>query len=127
MSNIKSIKSIWQEGRYYDAWMFVHFLAGVVLGFGMIILKLETFTAYMTAIVLLILWEFFEIIKKIVEHKENRLGDIAIGTLGFVFSFSISPMFIHNFVTPFVVCMVVFIASSIIGWTRYFKYRKPTR
>ena len=121
---MKNIKSIWQEGRYYDAWMFVHFLAGVCLGFGMIILKVETFTAYMSAIVLLFLWEFFEIIKKIVEHKENRLGDIIIGTLGFAFSFSISPMFIHNFLIPFMVCLVVFTISCIIGWTRYFKYKK---
>jgi hypothetical protein len=124
MKDIRSIKSIWQEGRYYDAWMFVHFLAGVVLGFSMIILKVETFTAYMLTVVLLILWEFFEIIKKIVEHKENRLGDIVIGILGFIFSFSISPIFIHNFLTPFIVCLVVFIISSIIGWTRYFKYKK---
>jgi uncharacterized membrane protein HdeD (DUF308 family) len=121
---MKNVKSIWQEGQYYDAWMFVHFLAGVVLGFGMIILNIETFTAYTLTVVLLILWEFFEIIKNIVEHKENRVGDIIIGTLGFVFSFSISPMFIHNFIIPFVVCLVVFAVSCIIGWTRYFKYKK---
>jgi hypothetical protein len=121
---MKNIKSIWQEGQYYDAWIFVHFLAGVVLGFGMIILNIEIFTAYMSAIILLVLWEFFEIIKNITEHKENRLGDVIIGTLGFIFSFSISPMFIHNFLTPFLVCLVVFTISCIIGWTRYFKYRK---
>jgi hypothetical protein len=121
---MKNIKSIWQEGRYYDAWVFVHFLAGVVLGFGMIILNIETFTAYMSAVALLILWEFFEMVKNIKEHKENRLGDIVIGILGFMFSFSISPMFIHNFITPFIICLVVFAVSSIIGWTRYFKYKK---
>jgi len=122
-TQIKNIKSIWQEGLYYDAWIFVHFLAGVCLGFSMLLLKTETFTAYMSAIVLLILWEFFEIVKNIREHKENRLGDIVIGIFGFVISFSISPMFIVNFLTPFLVCLVVFIISSVIGWTRYFKYR----
>lgn len=121
-TQIKKIKSIWQEGLYYDAWMFVHFLAGVVLGFGMILLKIEVFTAYMSAIVLLILWEFFEIVKNIREHKENRLGDVAIGIFGFMTAFSVSPTYLNNFLIPFFVCLVVFTIFCIIGWTKYFKY-----
>ena len=56
MSNIKikNVKSIWQEGKYYDAWILIHLLAGVVIGFGMLILNIKAVTAYILAIAILV-------------------------------------------------------------------------
>jgi CHASE2 domain-containing sensor protein len=124
MKNFESIKSIWQEGRYYDAWMFVHFLAGVVIGLGALILNIQILAAYISTVILLVLWEVFEVIEDIREHKENRAGDVVIGLLGFILSFSFLPLFLNNFWVPFISCSFIFLVSSVVGWTRYFKYKR---
>jgi uncharacterized membrane protein HdeD (DUF308 family) len=98
-------------------------LAGVVLGLFMLTWGIGSKTSYIVSAILLVLWEVFEMIADIREHKENRSADILVGFFGFIISYTYFPSLTSNFLMYFLVIGFVFLLSSAIGWSRYFKYR----
>jgi hypothetical protein len=74
---------IWKHGTYVDLWSLVHLLSGFLLsgifyGTGTGFLQ-----AFLFSFVLLVAWEMFEWIVKIIEPSLNVMVDIIIGLLGF--------------------------------------------
>jgi len=74
---------IWKHGIYVDTWSIVHFLSGFLLcgflykaGYGIIL-------AGIFATLLLLAWEAFEWVLKIIEPSVNVAVDILIGLAGF--------------------------------------------
>ena len=90
---------IWKHGKYFDTWSVVHFLSGFILvavfdwlGFGFIWTMLYS-------VAVLLAWEAFEALVKIIEPSANVIVDIVVGLAGaavaaclyFYFDFPLAP------------------------------------
>ena len=75
--------NIWKHGKYLDLWSLVHFLSGFLLCGLFYWLGLGFIWAFVYSTFLLILWEAFEFIIKIIEPSVNVTVDILIGLIGF--------------------------------------------
>ena len=112
---------IWKHGKYLDLWSLVHFLSGFVLcglfywlGSGFI------WTLVYTTM-LLILWEIFEFLIKIIEPSWNVAVDILVGLVGF-FSAAYLYFWRGSFDTSFYLVMVgITIAISLWGFLDFLK------
>ncbi|KKQ83640.1 MAG: hypothetical protein UT07_C0001G0002 [Parcubacteria group bacterium GW2011_GWB1_38_8] len=74
---------IWKHGKYLDLWSLVHFLSGFILCGLFYWLEINFTWTLILSTILLILWEVFEFIIKIIEPSWNVAVDIIIGLLGF--------------------------------------------
>jgi hypothetical protein len=74
---------IWKHGKYVDTWSVVHFLSGFLLVAVFYMLEYQFTSALGLSILLLIAWEGFEWLTKIIEPSINVVMDIIIGLLGF--------------------------------------------
>ena len=52
----------WSEGNYFDLWMFVHFISGLALGFGLKLINLSPALTLVLVFLLILLWELLEIL-----------------------------------------------------------------
>ena len=75
--------NIWKHGKYLDLWSLVHFLSGFLLSGLFFWLGFSFIWALAYSTLLLILWEAFEFIIKIIEPSVNVTVDILIGLAGF--------------------------------------------
>jgi hypothetical protein len=74
---------IWKHGTYVDLWSVVHVLSGFLLAALLYKLGYGLVTASIYATLLLIAWEAFEWLAKIIEPSVNVAVDIVVGLLGF--------------------------------------------
>jgi hypothetical protein len=74
---------IWKHGKYIDTWSLVHFLSGVILASATWYVGLSLAWSFLVSLALLLIWELFEAIKKIIEPSVNVAVDIGVGLLGF--------------------------------------------
>lgn len=75
---------IWKHGTYVDTWSIVHFLSGFLLAGIMHKIGIGIVAASVLSVAILILWEFFEWLIKIIEPSANVWVDIVVGIAGFV-------------------------------------------
>jgi len=122
---IKDITFSWEEGRYFDLWMAVHTLSGVVIGFFLAFLSFSVVGAYLIVFLALFFWEIFELyFLRIVETKENRVIDIVVGIIGFAAAFHWSIELGPNSVTALLIfSTVVLTCLTLLGWLD-FHHRK---
>lgn len=76
---------IWKHGTYIDLWSLVHFLSGALLASLFYKLQYGFVLSLVLSTLLLLAWEVFEWIKKIIEPSINVGMDIIIGVIGFLF------------------------------------------
>ena len=81
---VPAISWTWDEGKYFDLWMIVHFLTGVMIGVGAYMIELTPIVSYVGTFVSLTLYEVAEEGFGVEETIENRLTDIVFGFVGFV-------------------------------------------
>lgn len=74
----------WKHGHYVDLWSVVHFLSGLLIGTGLFWLGFSFVWACIIAVALVLLWELYEWMLKIIEVTPNVLLDIVIGIIGFL-------------------------------------------
>lgn len=77
---------IWKHGKYIDMWSLVHFLSGYNLFLLFFSLGYEFIHAMVFSLILLLAWEIFEWVTKIIEPSLNVMADIVVGFLGFLFA-----------------------------------------
>ncbi len=70
------------EGRYFDLWMLVHFVAGLAGGFSNIMFALDRFWVLVLAFTLMLAWELGEFLTGVRESLSNRVVDIVVGMVG---------------------------------------------
>lgn len=112
----------WDEGRYWDHWMYVHFLSGATIGFFTYLLPLSFWTAFFVAFVIMVLFEFFEEYYLLAEETmENHIGDVVIGAVGFFVLYSLLPLFFAGTVFFAVGISVVALnaATAFLGWRNF--------
>lgn len=76
---------IWKHGKYIDMWSAVHFLSGFLLVAIFYQMEFRLTSALVFSTLLLILWETFEWLIKIIEPSVNVIMDIVVGLGGFAF------------------------------------------
>jgi hypothetical protein len=114
----------WQEGKYSDLWIFVHFLAGIVGGSFGFLFNLSFTWAFLIMLVILIGWEIFESFYDIREDKTNKFLDVIVGAFGFLCTFVWLPKTDVSFLwyeTFTIIEILLLLFLSIIGWRNYKK------
>ena len=126
-TNIKKIKSVWKEGKYFDAWVLVHLLSGIVGGTFLLIIEVPELYAWITCSIIAIIWEIGEWKYKITESVQNWLLDIVYAFLGVLIGYK----YLHYLNYDQTMNMVIFVVEiailaplATVGWKRYFKYKK---
>jgi uncharacterized membrane protein YuzA (DUF378 family) len=79
---IPRVSFSWREGRYFDLWMVVHFLSGVVGGLSNVFFGLADVQILGLGLVMMLLWEVGEAVKGIRESAANRVLDVIVGLAG---------------------------------------------
>ncbi len=74
---------IWKHGKYVDMWSLVHFLSGFLLVAIFYKLGYQITSALFISALLLMAWEAFEWVVKIIEPSVNVIMDIIVGLFGF--------------------------------------------
>lgn len=78
---------IWREGQWLDLWSVVHFLSGILVGFGLYLCHFGGIASFLVALLLLTLYEMWEALVKIEETLSNRFMDVVVGMASFVPTF----------------------------------------
>lgn len=122
-NGVPGISWTYDEGKYFDMWMVVHFLTGTVIGLGTYLLGFNPVLAYTGTFVGLAIYELVEEFFDIEETLENRLTDIVFGYAGFALFYPlISPMF-STFGNQMllVAAGALVIIGAVLGWRAYDK------
>lgn len=72
----------WNEGRYFDRWMLVHFLSGVAGGFSNVFFAFRPTTVLLLGLATMVAWELVEIATGVDESWINRVIDVFVGEGG---------------------------------------------
>lgn len=119
-------KKYW-ERDFIDLWSVVHFNNAVVFSFIPFGLNISFTDGLMALLVIAILWEFYEIMRKIKETRANRFLDVFVATIGFVLVYNFMPPFSDDplrflwISLPFTVFAIVLL---VIAWSAYKQYTK---
>ncbi len=99
--------NIWKHGKYMDTWSIVHFLSGFLLAEIFYKFGYTFLSALLISTVLLLMWEGFEWLIKIIEPSANVYMDIVFGLLGFSLG-----AYIHYFLgKPFIAVQFLTVLS----------------
>jgi len=97
--------------------MVVHLLSGFILGLALKLFGVSAAFAFLTAFVLVILWEIFELVKKIYEPVSNILIDVIVGLIGYFLAYYAMPSFGRTGdVSVLAAVVVVWLVLEYIGW-----------
>jgi len=120
---IKFFSFSWDEGKFFDFWMFVHLISGFLIGMSLHLLGFGPALSYFGTLAALSLYEVIEEMFDIDETIENRVTDIVFGMIGLVLSYEfIAPNvdFQANVILLTVAVVLVSI-TSFLGWSSYKK------
>lgn len=79
----------WGDGVFFDRWMLVHFVAGLIIGYILRFTGISYKTALFIALILVAFWELIEVYFSIFEYSANSIIDIIIGIIAFNIAFLI--------------------------------------
>lgn len=115
--------SIWREGKYLDLWSINHVVSGMFLGAIFYLLGGNFIMSSIAALATMIIWELFEIVKKIHETLINKVVDVIVGYVGFILSY----YFYFNNSNLNKILVLIFIALLIVvlNLWGFFALKKP--
>ncbi len=120
MASIPNVSAGWNEGRYFDRWMIVHFLVGVMGGFSNLYFTLTVPMVLLVGAALMALWEALEHAKGIREAWENRVLDVVVGLVGTGAALAVlSRVDRRTALTLFWVSAVLSLLGEVLGWMAY--------
>jgi uncharacterized membrane protein HdeD (DUF308 family) len=110
MKNKNWYIKIWNEGKYLDFWSINHILGGLVFARFLIFINFSFWIGFFIALLYMLLWEVYEIAKKVKETNANRILDVLTGVFGFLLGFYLitenilnDKIFITTILTPFII------------------------
>jgi len=113
---------IWKHGKWFDMWSLVHLLSGFLLGGLFFWLGANLVLALIFSIVIMVLWELFELTTGIIEPSPNVAFDIVAGFGGFMISAGLYYWLEFPFNLPlFVTVLAVTLVLAIWGFTDFLK------
>lgn len=113
--------NIWKHGMYVDMWSFIHFLSGFLLAGIFYKFDYSFLSSLIFSLILLIAWEFFEWIIKIIEPSTNVIMDLVIGSLGFFVGWYIFYFLRENFNYYFYTALTISVVLSSWGFIDFLK------
>lgn len=117
---LPSISTTWEEGRYFDRWMVVHFLSGASGAFSNVFFDLSTAGVCSLGVALLVAWEGIELFRGIRESIENRMIDLVVGLLGILAALGVAARLEpKGEYVAFGLTTSAFLAGSFVGWRAY--------
>lgn len=119
IDKLVSIK--WDHARLFDAWSFVHALWGLILGTVFSIFGWSFTVSFLVALSLMILWEVFEYIIKIIESFSNVFSDIFVGIVGFLVAFLLIPPSQSLQIAILSILVIAVLILEYIGWSAFKK------
>lgn len=112
---------IWKHGAYLDTWSFVHFLSGFISVGIFYKIGYEFVLSLIFSFLILIAWEFFEFLIKIIEPSMNVLLDVIVGLLGILFGTYVFYFLNGHFNIYFYSALIITIILSVWGFTDFLK------
>lgn len=107
----------WREGEYFDLWSVPHFLSGIALGLFLIFFEFDFRSAFVIGLILLVIYEMFEVIVEIHETRWNRTLDVVVGMASLTPTIWFAPTFpVVQIVWAFAVVMILDATLSFFGW-----------
>lgn len=123
--NIPLFTFSYNEGRIFDFWLFAHLVTGATLGIILLLLGVSIQTAVVSGLVILILWEIFEMLMKINEAPENQVIDIVVGFLGLYTAFIYAEKLTdEQRLWGFLIVAAIAIFLNTSGWIAFRKRKK---
>ena len=113
----------WDEGRYWDLWMFVHVGSGVLIAVFAHLIGLSPAVAYAGTLIGMILWECGEVAFGIREEWTNLVLDVVFGMAGFALVYEfVAPLLGTRWnVAIFIAIAIALALFEILGWKAYRK------
>lgn len=128
MTARKNISQTWKEGRYFDLWVFPHVMTGVAGGFANVFFDLSVSVIFGVGLLLMILWEVFEVVIGIKESWQNQVMDLAVGLVGIAFALAVASRVGRGAqIGAFAVSFVIMMVSGVIGWLASRRKKRATR
>ena len=106
---------IWTTKKYCDLWSTNHTLAGCVLSGVFLLANVSFLTSTIATFLILLSWEFFELICHIKEKVHNRIVDMTVGMLGFFITRQLMLKNISNDSLFLAIIVTAFLVMEILG------------
>jgi hypothetical protein len=124
MRSVPAISEDWDEGRFWDRWMIVHWLSGVVGGFANVFISLSAPAIYGIAVAAMVAWEIIEYAMGVREHRWNRVVDVAVGLVGVLVALQVAAR-VDDHTEYWLFGVTLVIALGLMGWgVKAFKERQ---
>jgi phosphatidylglycerophosphate synthase len=99
---------LWKEGKYIDMWSIPHILCGFVFAGIFNYLGIGLWLNLILSILIMIWWEFFELIfLDVHEYFTNKTMDILMGLAGFFIMYALILKFGIKTIFPWLIVIVV--------------------
>ena len=125
MPDRPTISPDWNEGRFFDRWMYVHLLCGLACGFAPSVLRWSPAVLLTVTAGAMVLWELGEAAFGVAEAWENRVIDVVVGLAGTLVALAV----LRRVSTPmgrglFWATTLVFVIGDVLGWRAYRRRRR---
>ncbi|MFC1802329.1 hypothetical protein ACFLY7_02720, partial [Patescibacteria group bacterium] len=115
----KRIQFSWQEGILADYWSMVHLLTGVVLGLVTAFFGFSFLVSVIVVFMVMVLWEFFEILLNIGETLSNRFIDVMTSMVVFPPVFIYAPENSKLLIALIIILVIILLILDYYGWKNY--------
>jgi len=125
----KAINFGWAHGRYADLWSLVHINTGILLAISVYIFKLPLKESSVVVILLLVLYEMFELTTDTIEDIQNSVTDIIVAFASFFVAYFICSSYkiSHTAILQIAgAILILTILLDYIGWKKYLKKKLET-
>jgi hypothetical protein len=122
MVKIKDIfHTEWSHGEYLDYWSFVHLFSGIILGIFAVMFSSEYFLSFIFIIILLIFYEWIEILLNVAEGFKNILLDVVVGGFGSAIAIFVLPLILspRNILGVLSLSIVLNLMLVYGGWNNF--------
>lgn len=117
---------IWEKHGIIDLWSVNHTLAGVLFGFMIYFFNFDFLRGLLISIILMLVWEIFEITHLIKESIGNKALDLVLGMIALIaFYFILKSSSVAAALVMFIVVLLVFTILELWGFAAYLKRKKP--
>lgn len=123
MKDTPNISWTWEEGRYWDLWMFVHLVWGVIAACLAVLAQFDSLFSYIAVLFIMMTWECAEIVLGVMETKSNLLLDIVFGFAAFVvaYEYVLPPLARDIQAYTLIILLIAAAALEFFGWRAYRK------
>lgn len=122
--NVPLVTLSWREGRYFDLWMLVHAMMGVVIGLAAVYFDISFAVAVWAAFIGMVVYEVLEDVFNIHEVIENRVLDVIFGIIGVMVSYYVASAYLSQSTHVLIAgvgAVILLVVLSGMGWLAWIR------